>query len=86
MIPLLQEYRAKYPSLPLYLRGDSGSASLDLYKACEDNDCKYAIRLKQNRTLIKYAADADTALFRAFLENQTDYMVEYGEFYYQSGG
>jgi len=35
--------------------------------------------------LIKYAADADTALFRATRENQTDYMVEYGEFYYQSG-
>ena len=32
MIPLLQEYRAKYPSLPLYLRGDSGFASPDLYK------------------------------------------------------
>lgn len=46
MIPLLQEYRAKYPLLPLYLRGDSGFASPDLYKACEDNDCKYAIRLK----------------------------------------
>ena len=85
MIPLLQEYRAKYPSLPLYLRGDSGFASPDLYKACEDNDCKYAIRLKQNRTLIKYVADADAALFRAARENQTDYMVEYGEFYYQAG-
>jgi len=31
MIPLLQEYRAKYPSLLLYLRGDSGFASPDLY-------------------------------------------------------
>lgn len=29
--------------------------------------------------------DADTALFRAARENQTDYMVEYGEFYYQAG-
>ena len=85
MISLLQEYRAKYPSLPLYLRGDSGFASPDLYKACEDNDCKYAIRLKQNQTLIKYVADADAALFRASRENQTDYMVEYGEFYYQAG-
>ena len=85
MIPLLQEYRAKYPSLPLYLRRDSGFASPDLYKVCEDNDCKYAIRLKQNQTLIKYVADADAALFRAARENQTDYMVEYGEFYYQAG-
>ena len=41
--------------------------------------------MKQNRTLIKYAADADTALFRAARENQADYMVEYGEFYYQAG-
>lgn len=24
MIPLMQEYRTKYPSMPLYMRGDSG--------------------------------------------------------------
>ena len=35
--------------------------------------------------MIKYVADADVALFRAARENQTDYMVEYGEFYYQAG-
>ena len=85
MIPLLQEYRTNYPSLPLYLRGDSGFASPDLYKACEDNDCKYAIRLKQNNTLIRYAEDADEALYRATLKNQIDYAVEYGEFKYQAG-
>ena len=49
MIPLMQEYRTKYPSMPLYLRGDSGFASPDLYKACEENDCKYAIRLLLRR-------------------------------------
>ncbi len=48
MIPLMQEYREKYPSLPIYLRGDSGFASPKLYKACENKDCKYAIRLKDN--------------------------------------
>lgn len=85
MIPLMQEYRTKYPSLPLYLRGDSGFASPDLYEACEDNDCKYAIRLKQNSTLIKYAADAEEALCRATKYNQVDPAVEYGEFYYQAG-
>lgn len=78
IIPLMQEYRIKYPSLPLYLRGDSGFASPELYKACEENDCKYAIRLKQNSTLIKYASDADDALYRATRENQVDYAVEYG--------
>lgn len=85
MIPLLMEYRAKYPSMPLYLRGDSGFAAPELYDACEDNDCKYAIRLKQNKTLIKYAADADEALYRATRDNQVDYAIEYGEFEYQAG-
>ena len=85
MLPLLKEFRSKYPSLPLYLRGDSGFASPDLYKACEENDCKYAIRLKQNQTLIRYAADADEALYRATSNNQIDYAVEYGEFDYQAG-
>lgn len=85
MIPLLREYRTKYPSMPLYLRGDSGFAAPELYDACEDNDCKYAIRLKQNQTLIKYAADAEEALYRATRDNSIDYAVEYGEFEYQAG-
>ena len=85
MIPLLQEYRKKYPSMPLFLRGDSGFATPKLYDACEDNDCKYAIRLKQNATLIRYAADEDKALYRATRCNQIDYAVEYGEFEYQAG-
>lgn len=85
MVPLMQEYRTKYPSMPLYLRGDSGFASPDLYEACEESDCKYAIRLKQNKTLVKYATDADNALYRATRENQVDYAVEYGEFDYQAG-
>ena len=58
MIPLIQEYRTKYPSMPLYLRGDSGFTSPEVYKACEDNGCDYAIRLKLNKTLVKDAADA----------------------------
>lgn len=84
MIPLMQEYREKYPSLPLYLRGDSGFASPVLYDACEENDCCYAIRLKDNKALRKYAADADAALTRATRYNQVDYAVEYGEFMYQA--
>lgn len=86
MIPLLQEYRTKCPSMPLYLRGDSGFASPTLYEALEENDCKYAIRLKLNATLRKYAVDADDALYRATRENQIDHAVEYGEFYYQANG
>lgn len=85
MIPLLQEYRTKYPFLPLYLRGDSGFASPDLYRACEDHDCKYAIRLKINKTLMALAEDKADALRRAIKDNMVDYAVTYGEFEYQAG-
>lgn len=85
IIPLLLEYRNKYPSMLLYLRGDSGFASPALYRACEDNDCKYAIRLKENPTLRKMAQDAEEALCRATKYNQVDYAVEFGEFMYQAG-
>lgn len=85
MIPLMKEYREKHPLIPLYLRGDSGFASPTLYDACEENDCKYAIRLKINATLRAYAQEADEALYRATRRNQIDYAVEYGEFLYQAG-
>ena len=52
MILLLQEYRVKYPSLPLYLRGDGGFASPDLYKACEDNDCNFVVTTMESESLI----------------------------------
>lgn len=85
MTPLMQEFREKYPSLGLYLRGDSGFAAPELYEACEENDCKYAIRLKENRTLRELASDEDEALTRATRDNILDYAVEYGEFMYQAG-
>ncbi len=85
MIPLMQEYRKKYPNLPLYLRGDSGFAAPGLYEACEANDCKYAIRLKENSTLRKFCAKTDDALYAATKENTVDYAVKYGEFEYQAG-
>ena len=52
MIPLLQECRVKYLSLPLYLRGDSGFVSPDLYKACEDNDCNFVVTTMESEQLI----------------------------------
>ena len=85
MTPLIQDYRSKYPSLPLYLRGDSGFATPELYEACEENDCKYAIRLKGNSTLRGLCADKEEALCRAVRDNISDYAVTYGEFEYQAG-
>ena len=84
MLPLILEYRLKYPSMPLYMRGDSGFASPKLYDTCEDNDCEYAIRLKENAKLRSYASYADEALTRATKYNTIDYAVEYGDFYYQA--
>lgn len=85
MLPLLDEFRSKYPSLPLYLRGDSGFAAPELYETCEEYDCKYAIRLKINKTLIALAKDDAEALQRATKNNMIDYAVTYGEFMYQAG-
>ena len=84
MTPLLKEYRKNYPSMPLYLRGDSGFAAPELYEACEDNDCRYAIRLKENGILHSLAAEEDEALYWKTREDQLSYAVVYGEFEYQA--
>ena len=62
MEPLIAEYRENYPGIQLYARGDSGFATPELYDLFEDNDVKYAIRLKINSTLLKLAQDGDEAL------------------------
>ena len=85
MKSLLDEFTCDFPDLPLYLRGDSGFASPDLYEVLEDTDCKYAIRLKENAKLRELVGEEDRALYRATKFNQVDYAVEYGEFMYQAG-
>ena len=85
MKSLLDEFICDFPDMPLYLRGDSGFASPDLYEVLEDKNCKYAIRLKENAKLRELAEDENQALYRATKFNQVDYAVEYGEFMYQAG-
>ena len=46
--PILDEYLNDYPTIHLLLRGDSGFATPDLYKQCEENGTNYVIRLKEN--------------------------------------
>ena len=86
MTSLLQEYRSNFPLMPLYLRGDSGFAAPGLYEVCEEYDCTYAIRLKNNSMLEKLAYEADLALYRATKHDAISYAVEYGEFMYQASG
>lgn len=85
MQSLLDEFTADYPDIPLYLRGDSGFATPELYEVLENRNCNYAIRLKENAKLREQAKEADQALCRATKFNQVDYAVEYGEFLYQAG-
>ena len=46
--PILDEYLNDYPAIRILLRGDSGFATPDLYKQCEENGTSYVIRLKEN--------------------------------------
>lgn len=46
--PILDEYLNDYPTIHLLLGGDSGFATPDLYKQCEENGTSYVIRLKEN--------------------------------------
>ena len=49
------------------------------------NGCSYAIRLKQNSSLVALASDKDEDLYKAAKEDQISYAVTYGEFMYQAG-
>ena len=54
--PILDEYLNDYPVIRILLRGDSGFATPDLYKQCEENGTSYVIRLKENGILRKKAS------------------------------
>ena len=84
MKPLLDEYQQIYPDIALYLRGDSGFATPDLFKQCETNSVSYTIRLKANQNLYKLASHATDLLDELTSENKVDYAVVYDEFFYQA--
>lgn len=83
--PILDEYLEDYPSIKLLLRGDSGFATPDLYKQCEENGTSYVIRLKENNNLREKASYLIDELDEITKENKVDYAVVYGEFMYQAG-
>jgi len=69
----------------LLLRGDSGFATPDLYKQCEENGTSYVIRLKENKILREKASFLTEALPSRTQNNKVDYAVVYGEFMYKAG-
>ena len=83
--PVLDEYLNDYPAIRLLLRGDSGFATPELYKQCEENGTGYVIRLKENKTLRSKAEDLVDKLDEITKNNKVDYAVVYGEFMYQAG-
>ena len=86
MRPLLEEYQEKYPNIALFLRGDSGFATSELYRLCEDNATSYVIRLKENDVLRKLAKELDDELcdITHIREDAVSYAVVYGEFEYKA--
>jgi hypothetical protein len=84
MQPLLDEYLQNYEDIALYLRGDSGFATPDLFKQCECNGVSYAIRLKANPNLRKLASYAEDRMAELTAKNLVDYAVVYDEFFYQA--
>ena len=68
MKSIFQEYLER--GINTYLRGDSGFFSPKLYETCESNGCTYAIRLKQNSTLVALASDKEEDLYKATQKDQ----------------
>ena len=83
--PILDEYLRDYPAIHLLLRGDSGFATPELYKQCEENGTSYVIRLKENAVLREKVSYLVDELDEITKENKVDYVVVYGEFMYQAG-
>ena len=83
MESLFQEYMER--GMETYLRGDSGFSSPKLYKTCEMNGCSYAVRLRQNSSLIALASDKAEDLYKATKADQISYALTYGELMYQAG-
>ena len=83
--PILDEYLNVYPAIRILLRGDSGFATPDLYKQCEENGTSYVIRLKENGILREKASHLVDELDEITKNNKVDHAVAYGEFMYKAG-
>lgn len=85
MAPLMEEYQTNYTDIALFLRGDSGFATEELYSLCETNGTSYAVRLKENAALKRLATELESELEGLTRDNIVPYAVVYGEFFYKAG-
>lgn len=84
MKPLMEEYLTNYPETALFLRGDAGFASDELYSLCETHGTSYAIRMKVNPVLKKLASELDSELYDLTQQDTISYAAVYGEFEYRA--
>ena len=85
VVDFLQPILDDYPAIRILLRGDSGFATPDLYKQCEQNGTSYVIRLKENGILREKASCLMDELDEITKNNKVDYAVVYGELMYKAG-
>jgi hypothetical protein len=84
MQPLLDEYQNDYPDVEMFLRGDSGYATPELFIQCETNGVSYVVKLKNYKTLLRLALEFIDELNDKSKDNIVDYAVVYGELEYQA--
>lgn len=81
--PELKRLRKKFPNIKIILRGDSGFASPELYKICEEHGVNFVIRLKSNARL-QAIAESFTTEYAAKNDVTKGHHVYYKECMYQA--
>ncbi|WP_077296824.1 IS1380 family transposase, partial [Virgibacillus pantothenticus] len=82
--PVIKDYKKMSPRATIVVRGDSGFAVPALYELCEEQDIKYAIRLKSNKRLTSMAQDIENEIrHRMDINNGAPY-VFYKEMTYKA--
>lgn len=84
MKPLMEEYLTNYPETALFMRGDAGFATDELYSLRETHGTSYAIRMIVNNVLKKLMSELDSELYNLTQEDTISYVVVYGEFEYKA--
>lgn len=82
--PELKRLRKKFPNIKIILRGDSGFASPELYKICEEHGVDFVIRLKSNKRLQAISEEFITE-YAAKNDITKGHHVFYKECTYQAG-
>ncbi len=81
--PERKRIRKKYPDIQIIIRGDSGFATPELYKLCEELGADYVIRLKANQRLQRIAEEFVEEI-TSEIDTNEGHHVFYREFTYKA--